>query len=223
MNKAIAKEYFRTAGLTVAEDLVVHRRAGQPGTLGEAATVERSATGPAAGHQAAGRRIERGRGDRPHRRPEGRGNPAPGGQVRLHVAGGVRRRPGVDGGGFLGDQRCRSSRSCPTAARFTTTTRNTPTRPRHGTSSTTTSRRRSSSACSGDALAAHCCLGCRDMSRVDFILTPAGKPYVLEINTIPGFTSHSLLPKAAAKTGVTFDQLVERIAQMAMARSPGSD
>ncbi len=74
-----------------------------------------------------------------------------------------------------------------------------------------------------DALAAHCCLGCRDMSRVDFILTPAGKPYVLEINTIPGFTSHSLLPKAAAKTGVTFDQLVERIAQMAMARSPGSD
>jgi D-alanine--D-alanine ligase len=69
-----------------------------------------------------------------------------------------------------------------------------------------------------DALAAHRSLGCRDMSRVDFILTPEGKAYVLEINTIPGFTSHSLLPKAAAKVGVSFEQLVERIARMAMAR-----
>jgi D-alanine-D-alanine ligase len=69
-----------------------------------------------------------------------------------------------------------------------------------------------------NALAAHRSLGCRDMSRVDFILTPAGKAYVLEINTIPGFTSHSLLPKAAAKVGVSFEQLVERIARMAMAR-----
>jgi len=68
------------------------------------------------------------------------------------------------------------------------------------------------------ALAAHRALGCRDMSRVDFILTEGGEGYVLEINTIPGFTSHSLLPKAAGKTGITFDQLVNRIAQMAMQR-----
>jgi D-alanine-D-alanine ligase len=68
------------------------------------------------------------------------------------------------------------------------------------------------------ALDAHRSLGCRDMSRVDFILTPEGKAYVLEINTIPGFTSHSLLPKAAAKVGITFEQLVERIVRMAMAR-----
>lgn len=69
-----------------------------------------------------------------------------------------------------------------------------------------------------DALAAHRSLGCRDMSRVDFILHPSGKAYVLEINTIPGFTSHSLLPKAAGKVGIAFDELVERIARMAMSR-----
>lgn len=68
------------------------------------------------------------------------------------------------------------------------------------------------------ALAAHRSLGCRDLSRVDFILAPDGTPYVLEINTIPGFTSHSLLPKAAAKVGISFEQLVEKIARMAMAR-----
>ncbi|MGA2265901.1 MAG: D-alanine--D-alanine ligase [Phycisphaerae bacterium] len=68
------------------------------------------------------------------------------------------------------------------------------------------------------ALAAHQVLGCRDMSRVDFILPPSGVPVVLEINTIPGFTSHSLLPMAAAKAGVNFAELVSRIAMMAMQR-----
>jgi len=68
------------------------------------------------------------------------------------------------------------------------------------------------------ALAAHKALGCRDLSRVDFILTDASQGYVLEINTIPGFTSHSLLPKAAARIGVTFDELVNTIANMAMER-----
>jgi len=68
------------------------------------------------------------------------------------------------------------------------------------------------------ALAAHRALGCRDLSRVDFILDDTGGGYVLEINTIPGFTSHSLLPKAAARVGVTFDELVDRIANMAMER-----
>jgi len=50
------------------------------------------------------------------------------------------------------------------------------------------------------ALLAYESLGCRDMSRVDFIVDAAGDAYVLEINTIPGFTSHSLLPMAAAKS-----------------------
>ncbi|RPI60054.1 MAG: D-alanine--D-alanine ligase [Planctomycetaceae bacterium] len=68
------------------------------------------------------------------------------------------------------------------------------------------------------ALLAYESLGCRDMSRVDFIVDAAGDAYVLEINTIPGFTSHSLLPMAAAKAGIKFDELVCKIVDMAMQR-----
>jgi D-alanine-D-alanine ligase len=68
------------------------------------------------------------------------------------------------------------------------------------------------------ALRAHQALGCRDMSRVDFILAPDGRCFLLEVNTIPGFTGHSLLPMAARKAGLSFDQLVDRLAQMALAR-----
>lgn len=68
------------------------------------------------------------------------------------------------------------------------------------------------------ALSAHRSLGCRDMSRVDFILDADGVGWMLEVNTIPGFTSHSLLPKAAEKAGIDFDELCERIVRMAMAR-----
>ncbi|MDP6545199.1 MAG: D-alanine--D-alanine ligase [Phycisphaerae bacterium] len=69
-----------------------------------------------------------------------------------------------------------------------------------------------------DALNAHRILGCRDLSRVDFILDHDGVPNVLEINTIPGFTSHSLVPKAAAAAGISFEKLVDGIAAMAMSR-----
>jgi D-alanine-D-alanine ligase len=58
-------------------------------------------------------------------------------------------------------------------------------------------------------------LGCRHMARVDFILTDAGIPYILEINTLPGFTSHSLLPMAAAKAGIGKPQLCRQIVQAA--------
>lgn len=71
-----------------------------------------------------------------------------------------------------------------------------------------------------DALAAHKAIGCRDMSRVDFILPACGRAEVLEINTIPGFTSHSLLPKAAQQMGIGFTDLVGRIVEMAMTREP---
>ena len=71
-----------------------------------------------------------------------------------------------------------------------------------------------------NARTAHQCLGCRDMSRVDFILDGDGQGHILEINTIPGFTSHSLLPMAARRDGIGFDELVDRIAQMAMDRKP---
>jgi len=68
------------------------------------------------------------------------------------------------------------------------------------------------------ACATHRALDCRDMSRVDFILDEQGTAWVLEINTIPGFTSHSLLPMAAAGSGIGFDELVGRIARMARER-----
>jgi D-alanine-D-alanine ligase len=58
-------------------------------------------------------------------------------------------------------------------------------------------------------------LGARSFGRVDFRMTPDGKLFVLELNTIPGFTSHSLLPKAAAAAGIGFSALCDRIMQTA--------
>ena len=62
-------------------------------------------------------------------------------------------------------------------------------------------------------------LGCRDFSRVDMILGTDNIPYVIEINTIPGFTTHSLLPKAAAKAGIDMSQLCLRIIKAALRRA----
>ncbi|MBT7170404.1 MAG: D-alanine--D-alanine ligase, partial [Phycisphaerales bacterium] len=61
-------------------------------------------------------------------------------------------------------------------------------------------------------------LGCRDLARVDFMLDEDGNHWLLEINTIPGFTSHSLVPMAAARSGIEFDDLVDRLAHMASRR-----
>jgi D-alanine-D-alanine ligase len=58
-------------------------------------------------------------------------------------------------------------------------------------------------------------LGCRGMGRVDLRLTHADEPYVLEINTIPGFTETSLLPKAARSAGIEFPRLCETILNLA--------
>jgi D-alanine-D-alanine ligase len=58
-------------------------------------------------------------------------------------------------------------------------------------------------------------LGCRHFARADFILGNNGIPYVLEINTIPGFTKHSLLPMAAAKTGLSMRDLCTEIIEAA--------
>ncbi len=67
------------------------------------------------------------------------------------------------------------------------------------------------------SLAAHRALGCRVFSRVDCMVDAADmEPYFLEVNTIPGFTSHSLLPKAAARIGLTFDRLCQRIIELSM-------
>jgi D-alanine-D-alanine ligase len=61
------------------------------------------------------------------------------------------------------------------------------------------------------ALSAHRALGCRGASRVDFRLDEGGRPLLIEVNTIPGMTATSLLPKSAAAAGIGFDELVDRI------------
>jgi D-alanine-D-alanine ligase len=60
-------------------------------------------------------------------------------------------------------------------------------------------------------------LHCRGGVRVDFRLHPERGPFVLEVNTIPGMTEHSLLPMSAAAMGIGFDELVERILKSALA------
>ncbi len=62
-------------------------------------------------------------------------------------------------------------------------------------------------------------IGCRGVARVDLILDEENRPYVLEVNTIPGMTSHSLLPKAAAKAGMSMSQLCIKIVEMALAEA----
>lgn len=59
-------------------------------------------------------------------------------------------------------------------------------------------------------------LQCRGLGRVDLRLSTDNRIYVLELNTIPGFTETSLLPKAAKAAGYSFSSLCERIIEMAM-------
>ena len=71
------------------------------------------------------------------------------------------------------------------------------------------------------ALSAYRALGCTGFSRVDLILGRDG-PQVLEVNAIPGLTDTSLLPQAAEAAGISFEELVERILQLALQRSRAS-
>jgi D-alanine-D-alanine ligase len=70
-------------------------------------------------------------------------------------------------------------------------------------------------AAQGLALRAHRALDCRGLSRVDMIHGPSGL-VVLEVNTMPGMTVHSLLPKAAAAAGIPFGELLHRLVQLAL-------
>src|SRR5436190_3865752 len=65
---------------------------------------------------------------------------------------------------------------------------------------------------------AHQVIGCRDLSRVDVMLDEQHNPYLLEINTLPGFTPRSLLPKAAKHAGIEFGPLVDRLVKRAYDR-----
>jgi D-alanine-D-alanine ligase len=66
------------------------------------------------------------------------------------------------------------------------------------------------------ALACHRLLGCRGMSRTDMFVTEDGDIVTLEVNTIPGMTATSLLPKAAKAAGIEFPDLMDRLIQYAL-------
>ena len=69
------------------------------------------------------------------------------------------------------------------------------------------------------ALSVHRLLGLRDYSRTDFIVTKEGRPYILEINALPGLTPLSLLPDEARAAGIPFEALIERLLQYALGRA----
>lgn len=65
------------------------------------------------------------------------------------------------------------------------------------------------------AVSAYNTLGCEQFARVDVRIDETNRPYILELNTIPGFTETSLFPKAAAKAGYSFLQVCERLLDLA--------
>ncbi len=67
-----------------------------------------------------------------------------------------------------------------------------------------------------DALIAHRRLGCRHLSRVDFLVDEEHRHWCLEVNTLPGFTTHSLLPMAAAHAGIPFPELTDHLVRTAL-------
>lgn len=68
------------------------------------------------------------------------------------------------------------------------------------------------------ALLAYNSVGCEVYGRVDFMLNEDFIPYCLEVNTLPGMTSHSLLPKMANADGVSYEELVDRIIKLSLQR-----
>jgi D-alanine-D-alanine ligase len=72
--------------------------------------------------------------------------------------------------------------------------------------------------CRNIAMTAFNRLGCRDIARVDIMLDSESQPWFLEINTMPGFTTHSLVPMAARKTGLQMPQLCAKLVETALHR-----
>ena len=68
------------------------------------------------------------------------------------------------------------------------------------------------------ALGAFCAIGGRDYARVDVMVRATGEPVVLEVNTLPGMTETSLLPKAAAAAGMSYERLCQRMIELALNR-----
>lgn len=64
------------------------------------------------------------------------------------------------------------------------------------------------------AVRAHQALGCETYSRADFLLTDDGKPYILEVNTLPGMTPTSLFPDSAKAVNMSYEEIVEKLVQL---------
>jgi len=71
------------------------------------------------------------------------------------------------------------------------------------------------------ALAAFFAADCSGWGRVDFMRDRSGQSWLLEVNTAPGMTSHSLVPKAARSRGIEFDELVWRVLETSFSRQAG--
>lgn len=59
-------------------------------------------------------------------------------------------------------------------------------------------------------------LGCQGLSRIDFIVNAHGKPMLIEVNTLPGMTEMSLFPDSARYAGISFEELIDKIVQLAL-------
>jgi D-alanine-D-alanine ligase len=68
------------------------------------------------------------------------------------------------------------------------------------------------------ALSVHRLIGLRDYSRTDIIVTKEGRPYILEVNALPGLTPTSLLPEECAAAGIPYDSLIDRLVRAALER-----
>lgn len=71
------------------------------------------------------------------------------------------------------------------------------------------------------ALSVHRLVGLRDYSRCDFVVSKEGRPYILEINSLPGFTPTSLVPDACGAIGISYEALIDRLIGYALARGGG--
>jgi len=69
-------------------------------------------------------------------------------------------------------------------------------------------------------LAAFAAVGAEGWGRADFMMDSTGRPQLLEVNTVPGMTDHSLVPMAAKAAGINFDELVWRILESSFTRVP---
>ncbi len=72
------------------------------------------------------------------------------------------------------------------------------------------------------ALWVHRLIGLRDYSRTDFMVSKEGRPYILEINALPGLSPSSLLPDECASQGIGYEALIDRLVNYAIARNGGS-